>query len=29
MQEQQQGLQNNVVAQAGAGLQNMAQQFTW
>jgi hypothetical protein len=29
MQEQQQSLQNNVVSQAGAGLQNMAQQFTW
>jgi hypothetical protein len=28
MQEQQQSLQNNVVSQAGAGLQNMAQQFT-
>ena len=25
----QQSMQNNVVAQAGAGLQNMAQQFTW
>jgi len=28
MEEQQQSLQNNVASQAGAGLQNMAQQFT-